>query len=196
MANTKFSPLGDIPLAPGATIMRHADATDHRVTEESPALDVMTDFATVDAVRVPPNVPIDAALEQMKSSGVRLLFVASSGDELLGVITSRDIESEKPMRFQRQIGVTRADVLVRDIMTPRDSLEVLRLDDVRHARVGDIVATLKNMGRQHAIVVNASGTNMRICGLFSTTRISRQLGVRLEVAETARTFSEIEAALR
>lgn len=176
--------------------MRRADAAEQRVTENSPALEVMTDLAVIDAVRVSSNVAVDAALEQMKSSGVRLLFVASSGDELLGVITSRDIEGEKPLRFQRETGLTRADVLVRDIMTSRDGLEVLRLDDVRHARVGDIVATLKNMGRQHAIVVDASGGKMRVCGLFSTTRIGRQLGVVLEVAETARTFSEIEAALR
>jgi len=194
--SARFNPLQDYPAAPGVAIMRRADAVEQRVTENSPALEVMTDLAVIDAVRVSSNVPIDAALEQMKSSGVRLLFVASSGDELLGVITSRDIEGEKPLRFQRQTGLTRADVLVRDIMTPRDALEVLKLDDVRHARVGDIVATLKNMGRQHAIVVNGTDGKMRVCGLFSTTRIGRQLGAVLEVAETARTFSEIEAALR
>ena len=176
--------------------MRRADVAEQRVTEDGPALEVMTDLAVIDAVRVSSNVSIDAALEQMKSSGVRLLFVTSSGDELLGVITSRDIEGEKPLRLQRETGLTRADVLVRDIMTPRESLEALKLDDVRRARVGDIVATLKNMGRQHAIVVDAADGRMRVCGLFSTTRISRQLGVVLEVAETARTFSEIEAALR
>ncbi len=194
--SARFTPLRDYPAVHGTAIMRRADAAEQRVTENSPAPEVMTDLAVIDAVRVSSNVPIDAALEQMKSSGVRLLFVASSGDELLGVITSRDIESEKPMRFQRETGLTRADVLVRDIMTPRDALEVLKLEDVRRARVGDIIATLKNMGRQHAIVVDAAGSGMRICGLFSTTRISRQLGVTLEVAETARTFSEIEAALR
>ena len=194
--SARFTPLRDYPAVHGTAIMRRADAAEQRVTEDSPAPEVMTDLAVIDAVRVSSNVPIDAALEQMKSSGVRLLFVASSGDELLGVITSRDIESEKPMRFQRETGLTRADVLVRDIMTPRDALEVLKLEDVRRARVGDIIATLKNMGRQHAIVVDAAGSGMRICGLFSTTRISRQLGVTLEVAETARTFSEIEAALR
>ena len=194
--SARFTPLRPYPVAHGAAVMRRADVAEQRVTEDSTALDVMTDLAVIDAVRVSSNVPVDAALEQMKSSGVRLLFVTGAGDELLGVITSRDIEGEKPMRFQRETGLTRADVLVRDIMTARESLEALKLDDVRHARAGDIVATLKNMGRQHAIVVDAAGGRMRVCGLFSTTRISRQLGVVMEVAETARTFSEIEAALR
>lgn len=194
--DARYSQLPNYSLAPGATVMRRADAADHRVAEDSPATQVMTDFAVVDAVRVPPNATIDAAIEQMKSSGVRLLFVMGSGDELLGVITSRDIEGEKPLRFQREIGVSRADVLVRDIMTPRDTLAVLLLEDVRRSRVGDIVATLKKMGRQHAIVVEDTRGKMRVCGLFSTTRIGRQLGIPLEVGETARTFAEIEAALR
>jgi CBS domain-containing protein len=156
----------------------------------------MTDFSVIDAVRISSNVPVDTALEQMKNAGVRLLFVTSPGDELLGVITSRDIEGEKPMRVQRELGVTRAEVLVRDIMTHRDFLQVLLLQDVRRARVGDIVATLKRMGRQHAIVVESAGGSTVVRGLFSTTRIGRQLGVAIEVGELAKTFVEIEAALR
>jgi CBS domain-containing protein len=194
--DTRFSPLSEIPLAAGACILRQADAATHAVTAGSPAFDVMTDFSVVDAVRISSNVPIDTALEQMKNAGVRLLFVTSPGDELLGVITSRDIEGEKPMQLQRELGITRAEVLVRDIMTPRDNLQVLLLEDVRRARVGDIVATLKRMGRQHAMVVEAAAGRTLVRGLFSTSRIGRQLGVVLEVGELAKTFAEIEAALR
>ncbi|MBI1733161.1 MAG: CBS domain-containing protein [Gammaproteobacteria bacterium] len=191
-----FSPLKEISLAAGATVLRQADAASHAVTAGSPALEVMTDFAVVDAVRISANVPIDTALEQMKNAGVRLLFVMNPGDELLGVVTSRDIEGEKPMRMQRELGVTRAEVLVRDIMTPRDNLHVLLLEDVRRARVGDIVVTLKRMGRQHAMVVEKTGGRTSVRGLFSTSRIGRQLGVVLEVGELAKSFAEIEVALR
>jgi CBS domain-containing protein len=194
--DTPFFPLKEVPLAAGARVMRQADAATHPVGAGSPALDVMTDFSVIDPVRISSNVPVDTALEQMKNAGVRFLFVTSPGDELLGVITSRDIEGEKPMRIQRELGVTRAEVLVRDIMTHRDFLQALRLEDVRRARVGDIVATLKRMGRQHAMVVETAGNRTFVRGLFSTTRIGRQLGVTLEVGELAKTFSEIEAALR
>jgi hypothetical protein len=112
------------------------------------------------------------------------------------VITSRDIEGEKPLRFQHEAGVGRSEVLVRDIMTPRDRLDVLQLDDVQRARVGDVVATLRHLGRQHALVVERDGARQRVRGLFSTTRIGRQLGTVLEVGETAHTFAEIGAALR
>jgi CBS domain-containing protein len=192
-----YAPLLHHTLPRDARLDRRTDVESTvKVSLASPALAVMTDLAQVDAVRVAPGVAIDTALERMKISGVRLLFVTGPGDELLGVITSRDIEGEKPARMQHGLGVTRAEVLVRDIMTARESIEVLLLDDVERARVGDVVATLRAIGRQHALVVDPRGGKTRVRGLFSTSRIGRQLGATLEVGETAHGFAEIGAALR
>lgn len=196
MAET-YTALVHYTLARDARLDRRTDAeTMARATLASPALQVMTNLQQVDAVRVAPGVAIDTALERMKISGVRLLFVTGPGDELLGVITSRDIEGEKPARMQHGLGVTRAEVLVRDIMTARESIEVLLLDDVERARVGDVVATLRSIGRQHALVVDPRDGATRVRGLFSTSRIGRQLGAALEVGEMAHGFAEIGAALR
>jgi len=195
MAESYLS-LTDHPVAAGAALMRRTESVDGRVSAGSPALEVMTDLAQVDAVRISPGASIDAAIERMKAAGVRLLFVNNPSDELIGVITSNDVEGEKPVRFQHEMGVARREVLVRDIMTPREKLDSLMLDDVQRARVGDIVATLRHLGRQHALVVEVHGGRQRVRGLFSATRIGRQLGVRLEVGETAHTFAEIGAALR
>jgi CBS domain containing-hemolysin-like protein len=196
MAET-YAPLVHHTLPRDARLHRRTDAEAFaRVTAASPALQVMTDLQQVDAVRVAPSASIDAALERMKIAGVRLLFVTGPDDGLLGVITARDIEGEKTVRMQHDLGVTRADVLVRDIMTARESIEVLLLDDVERARVGDIVATLRAIGRQHALVVDPRGGATRVRGMFSTSRIGRQLGATLEVGETAHGFAEIGAALR
>lgn len=192
-----YAPLVHHTLSRDARLHRRIDAaTLARVTASSPALQVMTDLEQVDAVRVAPGVAIETALERMKISGVRLLFVTGPGDELLGVITARDIEGEKPVRLQHELGVTRAEVLVRDIMTARESIEVLLLDDVERARVGDVVATLRAIGRQHALVVDPRGGAMRVRGLFSTSRVGRQMGAALDVDEMAHGFAEIGAALR
>jgi len=78
-----------------------------------------------------------------------------------------------------------------------DRLEVLHLDDVMTARVGDVVATLRRSGRQHALVVDtAEGTAPVICGMFSLTQIGRRLGIPpQQVHDIARTFAEIEALI-
>ena len=50
---------------------------------------------------------------------------------------------------------------------------------VRNAQVGHIVATLQALARQHALVVDVDPKTKAHCvrGIFSTTQISKQLGV-------------------
>jgi Mg2+/Co2+ transporter CorB len=81
------------------------------------------------------------------------------------------------MRYLQNMGGTHADIMVRDLMTPQSELEVMNIDDVKNASVGQIVATLKKAGRQHGLVVAENADGMQtVCGIFSSTQIARQLG--------------------
>jgi len=80
-----------------------------------------------------------------------------------------------------------------DLMTPASQLEALSLQDVSQMRVGHIVATLKQVRRQHVMVCEDGGRVVR--GLFSASKVARQLGVQLQTFEVAGTFADIEAAL-
>jgi CBS domain containing-hemolysin-like protein len=168
------------------------------VTLNHPAIDVMTDLTQVTTITIEANVTLEDALQKMIHSGVRLLLVTNPQNIVLGVITAKDIQGEKPMKFINRVGVRHQDVLVRDIMTPAEQLDVLRLEEVTRAQVGDIVATLKRVGRQHALVLETqkSGTPCAIRGIFSTTQISRQLGIPLDTLELATTFAEIQEVLK
>ena len=100
------------------------------------------------------------------------------------------------MRFLQQMGGTHADILVRDVMTVQRELEVLKLEDVLKAKVGNILATLKAAGRQHAMVVEVSADGSQtVRGLFSATQVARQLGVQPKTAEVSKVLAEIEAAV-
>jgi CBS domain containing-hemolysin-like protein len=113
---------------------------------------------------------------------------------VLGVITAQDLLGERPMLAATGRGLRRDELSVADIMTPAEVVEVVSLDDVEHARVGHIVETLRRTGRQHALVVD--GERM-VRGIFSVSQVARQLGVAIQPgAEVARTFAEIEAAIR
>ena len=89
------------------------------------------------------------------------------------------------------------ELTVADLMHRVGEIDMLDLTDVRHANVGDIVATLKKLGQQHVLVASrdADTGHQRVCGVFSATQIGRQLGVEVQTFEVARTFAEIEAAL-
>jgi CBS-domain-containing membrane protein len=167
-----------------------------RVGLDDSAASVMTDFERVSAVIIRPADALDEAHRRMIQRGVRLLLVVDQNRKVVGLITATDILGEKPLQVIAERGCRREEILVRDIMTPQHRLEVLHMADVRGAKVGHVVATLKKSGRQHAVVVanDARGGHM-VRGLFSATQVARQLGVAIQTSEVARTFSEIEALL-
>ena len=191
-----YPPLTPRSLAPGATFRQPAALTPPRVNLDSPAADGMTDLSYIPAVTVDPQCAVDAAEQRMIARGVRLLLVVDPEDQVLGLVTASDILGEKPMKVLRAQGGTRRDVLVRDIMTPRERLEVLTMAQVGTAAVGSLVATLRRSGRQHALVVEDSeGGAEQVRGIFSVTQIARQLGIAIQTPEVARTFAEIERLL-
>jgi CBS domain-containing protein len=176
---------------------------------ESPALEVMTDLRKVPAVITEAGATIDEANARMIRNRVRSLLVTDEQDRVLGLITTTDILGEKPVQAMNARSVSREEVLVGDVMTPRELLEVITVDDVRAAKVGHVLATLEHSGRQHAIVVEVYEPSHleklhvvpqarpihTVCGLFSLTQIARQLGLNVQTAGVAATFAEVEAQL-
>jgi CBS-domain-containing membrane protein len=166
-----------------------------KVKLDDAAASVMTDLTRVTAVIILPGDTVDEAHRRMIQRGVRLLLVVDQDRKVVGLITATDILGEKPVLAASQ-GLRRQEVMVRDIMTPQERLEVLDMADVRAAKVAHIFATLRKAGRQHAMVVERDGHGQQtVRGLFSATQIARQLGVAIQTSEVARTFSEIEAML-
>ena len=192
----EYAPLAIHSLKLGASFVRPYQELPERVKLDDPAHYVMTDLKKVSVITVRAKTPMEKAHAKMQRYGVRTLLVLDETDKVLGFLTTTDILGEKPMRFLQQHGGTHADILVRDIMTPHRELEVLSCEDVAAAKVGHVLATLKASGRQHALVVSENpNAPQSVCGIFSATQIARQLGVQLHIAEVARTFAEIEAAL-
>lgn len=91
----------------------------------------------------------------------------------------------------------------------RERLDAINLHEVRGAKVGHVLSTLKQAGRQHAMVVEIHEPSFHeqlvmlpqvsapqtVRGLFSTTQIARQLGLQLQSLELATTFAEVEVLL-
>ena len=176
----------------GVLIQRPRQQLPDKVGLESPAIDVMTDLALVAAESVSPNIGVDDAEEKMIASGIRLLFVINPMNQVIGIITSKDLSGERILRLINDSNTARADLTVRDIMTPQHKIEILEMGDVATARVGDVVATLKRMGRQHALVVDRDRHgHQTIRGLLSTTQIGRQLGQPIETTDIAGNFANL-----
>ena len=189
-----YTPLQLHALAPGADLSQpDLQQTCHLKTNH-PAVDVMTDLRATTAVTITPDTRIEVAEERMRRRGVRMLFVLDSEGALVGLVTASDLLGEKPLQFiERQGGIHR-EIVVADIMTPRERLEVLKLSDVLAARIGNIVSTLQRCGRRHALVVDTVDGREMVRGLFSASHIARQLGMEIITTPIAQTFAEIEQA--
>ena len=187
----EYSPIPLSSLAPAARLPE-AELLE-RVGLDDPAFSVLTDLTQVTPATIGPDRSIDHAHAMMLERRVRLLFVVGADRFVVGVLTSTDLLGEKPMRFVQDRGGTRSDVLVADIMTPFERMDSIDMQDVAQMRVGHIVATLKFVGRAHLLAADEGGRRLR--GLFSTSRIAKQLGVELSTEDIAQTFAEIEAAL-
>lgn len=191
-----FAPLTSHPFKSGSRFAIPTQVMPQNITLDDPAVNVMTDLRSVAVISARAKTSLDKANAKMIRYGVRTLLVLDDEDKVTGVLTATDVLGEKPVRFLQQMGGTHADILVRDVMTVQRELEVLRLEDVLKAKVGNILATLKAAGRQHAMVVeeNADGSQT-VRGLFSATQVARQLGVQPKTAEVSKVLAEIEAAV-
>lgn len=196
MVREEYRPLPEGQLERGDTYYLPDAHLPSRVRLDSPAIEVMTDLRRIVAATTAPDVTLDEANQMMVLRGVRLLLVTDHERRVIGLITAVDVLGEKPMQVVRDRGIRRSEVLVRDVMVPYDRLNVISMADVLVAEVGNVVATLKKAGRQHALVVDTDASGRQtIRGIFSASQIARQMGIPIQTTEVARTFAEIEAAI-
>ena len=171
---------GSTSLAPvGARIdgRRRQSPSLRRVALTAPAASVMTDFSWDAPVTVAVDRFIDDALRDMMIAGVRALLVMR-GEVIVGLITSYDIQGERPVQFLNASGFTRHDEIeVGNIMTPWDSVPTVDLPWVASASVGDVLERFQRRGDSHFVIVEyAEQGGAFVRGMFSRTQLQRQTG--------------------
>ncbi len=191
------STLSTYHIPEGTCIAQAQPPSGQPVTLASPARAVMTDLTHVRAATIAPDMALAQARQTMIHQGVRLLFVISEMPCVDGLITSTDLEGERPMQIINQRGVKYDDLMVADVMSPLAALDALDLEDLAHADVAKVVATFKRVGRRHLVVVQkaGSGHGPRVRGVISVAQVERQLGRSIDMVETAGNFAEIRSLL-
>jgi CBS domain-containing protein len=186
----KSALLGSMSLVPmrrfGDPLLPRRSVLDGRPLEVSdPAIYALTDFKrdypmTVDAER-----QIDDALSDMIRLSVRALLVAKD-QRLVGLITSYDIQGERPMQFLQSSNYSRhEDIRVVHVMTPWDELQALDWDHVEAARAGELLMLFEQTNLTHLLVieVDRKTSHSTVRGLASRARLLRQLGERASALE-------------
>jgi len=176
----------------GVGFHKPAVAEYRSVGMDDAAMLVMTDFKQVRALTVQATTSMQNALNKMIANGVRMLLVVDIDNAIVGLITSTDIAGEKPVRVIQERRISRDELAVADVMTPREQLEAVDMDDLVLARVGHVVMTLQAVGRRHALVVETDKDGKQMLrGLFSATQVEKQLGTSIDTPEIARSFAQV-----
>ena len=166
-----------------------------RISESSPAISVMTDLRIISPFQIENSASLEAVNDKMIACGVRLLFVFDKQGQLTGLVTSNDILGEKPMLFATQNGCSRADIEVKDIMTPLSKLEAIPLEEIEKADVADVVIALEDSRRHHLLVLQHNEGRDCVRGIISITQVAHQLGKEITPSQRASSFAQLNRAL-
>jgi len=194
-STTEFRPLNLSTLKSGTGFSRPYYLSPNPVEITSYALEVMTDLRFVPAATTQANVSIANASQKMIARGVRMLLVTDNTDDVVGLITARDLDGVRVQEAMESTGLSMETLTVHHVMTK--DIEVMPLDAVLLSRVGDIVETLKHSGRQHALVVDTEPFTNKpmVRGVFSASQIAKQLGFHSGQNDLSRTFEQIDQAI-
>lgn len=144
---------------------------------ESPALSAMTDFYVTTPLTTTEQASVHSALQQMKLSKVRSLFVVNQEDEIVGHLSARDIQSTKLILAAQHHAVKQTEVTVKMMMLGLQDMHTLQFSELSNARVGHIVRLLYELQVNYIFVIEKEKDGLtKVRGLFSISRISLQLG--------------------
>ena len=197
------APLATRRLQHTTTIAQAQPPRSDAVTLDSEALSVMTDLTQVKAVTTSPATTLRQAEQMMIYQGVRMLFVVSEMPTLVGLITTTDLYGDRAMRIVQQRNVRYDEISVADVMVGVAALEAIDYEQMKLATVRNVVATLKQHGRNHLLIFESTlkeerfrmVEQQRVRGVVSRAQVERQLGSVIEMVEVAQSFAEIEKAL-
>jgi CBS domain containing-hemolysin-like protein len=188
--NDRFEPLQFHSMPIGVGYARPEQQYPDGLDLTGPALSAMTDLRRITALTVERTNTLAATRERMQKLGVRMLLVTGATGAVMGIVTATDLDSDRPGKIAAKTGERPEELLVQDIMTLRGRIEVLTLQDVGRASIGQVLASLLEAGRRHALVHD--GANNEICGIFSLTRLCGQVGLDIQPGDP---FDRIAAAL-
>src|SRR3982075_1368485 len=142
-----------------AVLPRRSISDGQFLDPSDPAIHAITDFTRELPVTVDEERQIDDALHDMIHLGVRAMLVVRE-QRIVGLITSYDIQGERPLQFLQASTYTRhQEIRVGHIMTPWDKLLALDWDGIQSARAGDLLHALEEAGLTHLLVIERGKKN-------------------------------------
>jgi len=162
-----------------------------KITLDSPATEIFTDFKLFNPLMIEANTKAVDALHLMLKAHVHLKIVISESNDFVGVLSSYDV-SEQRIMHRVALGHDREEILVSDLMLPRNELMAFDIVELEHSTVNDVIEALKQNGLRHCLVMDSKNHHIR--GIISSSDIARKLHIPIEISSNV-TFAKIFKAV-
>lgn len=157
------------------------------INTESPAINIFTDFNQHKPLVIDSSTLAIDAIKLMMKEHVHMKIVVAPDEDFLGVITSNEVSEQNIMAKIAQ-GYSREELLVSDVMITRDSLNAFNFEELKRAKVSDVIEALKHYKVRHCLVLDQNYHHIR--GLISSSDIARKLKLPITI-DVSTSFSKI-----
>lgn len=176
-------------------------ANDHLVQPEefediqpgTSALAILADFRSHKPHMVDSHLEASEALEVMLAEDVVTKLVVDDKKEFVGVIGLDDLSEHVMLLKQMAMRIKRDELLVRDLMHSRATINAIDIEQLTRATVADVIATMKKNHQEYLLVVDKDAHHIR--GIVSARDISRRLRTPVDI-EKELTFADIFTAVK
>jgi predicted transcriptional regulator len=165
-------------------------ATPEQIQEvhiNSPAISIFTDFHQNKPLMIDAATLAVDAINLMLKEHVHMKIVVTAEEDFLGVISSNEV-SDQNIMAKITHGFSRDDLLVSDVMIPRSSLYAFSFEELKRAKVNDVIQALKHYKVRHCLVLDQEHHHIR--GVISSSDIARKLKLPITIDVTT-SFSKI-----
>ena len=167
--------------------------SDKKITADSSALLVFTDFSLYHPFDLNQHTPAREAIHLMRVAHVRLKFVVDDEGQFLGVVSTDDLNEQAIIKKQT-FGSEVEDMSVMDFMRPKTTLQAIEYAALQEATIGDVMHLLQTQGVQHCLVVDAERNHIR--GVISSSDIARKLRLAVDVMKSPDFIQVFEAVMQ
>ncbi len=194
------NPLVVSPRKPSGGVFRIvSEAPRSRINVNDPASELLRDFTRNSPLTLHAALGVQEATDVLYSSGVAFAAVTNRNEELVGIVSLKDLVGPQPMSIASQRGGAIVDIEVRDVMHRLSSLPFITQSQLRGLKVRELIDLFNDIHGDYLLVTeeNSPENGERVVrGLFSADEISHRLGVRLNQYSVPESFADIVHAVR
>lgn len=155
---------------------------------DSSALEIFTDFDVSRPIIVDASTSAVETAKIMEKTHAYMRLVVDKHDKFLGIITQQELSHHNLLLTAKKLTLTIDELLVTEVMVPREDLQAFDYHQIATAKVSDIVRLLQENSLHHMLVIDQDLHHIR--GLIAASDLARKLNQPIEIHKRP-SFSQI-----